>query len=406
LSPGARVAALGESRHEENMAHEAKTGLVLTGGGARAAYQIGVLKAVQELLPPGCSNPFPIICGTSAGAINAAALAVYCGDFAAAVRQLCAVWENFHAHHVYRSDTLGVMRCGARWLAALLLGGLGKNNPVSLLDSEPLGELLRRTLDLARIDANIDSGALYALSITASGYSTGQSVSFFQGAPEIASWQRSQRIGLAARIGIEHLMASSAIPFIFPPHRINREFFGDGSMRQIAPISPALHLGASRVLVVGTERMSQEPPERTKADLHPSLAQIAGHVLNSIFLDSLAVELERLQRINRTISLVPRERLAANNISLHYVDVMMLSPSVQLSKIALGYVRHLPRPIRFLLRGVGATSRNGANLASYLLFESAFCRALIDLGYSDTLARRDEVLAFFSGAPRADVASH
>jgi NTE family protein len=257
--------------------------------------------------------------------------------------------------------------------------------------------MIRRTLDFSRIQDNIDSGALYAVSITCSGYSSGQSVSFYQGGPDCLAWERTQRIGCATTLRAEYLMASSALPFIFPAVKINREYFGDGSMRQIAPISPALHLGADRVLVIGTGRQNVEAT-RQRSSVYPSLAQIAGHALNSIFLDSLNVDIERLQRINKTISLIPREHLTQGGLPLRPVKVMVVSPSRQIERIAALHVRDLPRAMRFLLRAVGAMNRNGSNLASYLLFEKSYCRALIDLGYEDTMARRAEMLDFLGGS--------
>ena len=370
-----------------------KAGLILTGGGARAAYQVGVLKAVRELLPEPDINPFQIVCGTSAGAINAAALAVYADNFDQAVGHLLDVWENFHAHHVYRSDFSGIVNSGARWIGALSL--LHRNNPISLLDNAPLGAMIRRTLDFSRIQENIDSGSLHAVSITCSGYSSGQSVSFYQGGPDVVEWQRTQRIGCATHLRAEYLMASSALPFVFPAVKINREYFGDGSMRQIAPISPALHLGAERVLVIGTGRQDGDKA-RQRSNTYPSLAQVAGHALNSIFLDSLNVDIERVQRINKTISLIPPDRLASGNLPLRPVKVLFISPSRQIERIAAKHVGDLPWTMRFLLRVVGGMNRNGSNLASYLLFEKSYCRALIDLGYGDTMARKGEMLDFLN----------
>ena len=372
-----------------------KTGLILTGGGARAAYQVGVIKAVRELLPMPERNPFHIVCGTSAGAINAAALAVFADNFDAAVQNLIEVWENFRAYHVYRSDPIGIIaKSATHWLAAMLR--IRRSSPISLLDNAPLGEMLRRSLDLGRIQENIDTGALYALSITCSGYTSGQSVSFYQGGPGVVAWERTQRVGSATALRVEHLMASSALPFIFPAVKINREFFGDGSMRQIAPISPALHLGADRVLVIGSGRQNGEPA-RVNSNTYPSLAQIAGHALNSIFLDSLNLDIERVARINRTISLIPHDKAKEAGMALRKIDVLVMSPSQQISRIATRFLGELPLSVRFMLRGVGAMSRNGSNLASYLLFERGFCRALIDLGYQDTMARRAEMLEFLGG---------
>ena len=371
-----------------------KVGLVLTGGGARAAYQVGVLRALTELLPSHVRTPFTIICGTSAGAINAAVLAVDAGDFRRGVRRLMVVWKNFHAHHVYRADPWGAFSNSARWISAVITGGAFSRRPVSLLDNTPLAGLLGRYLDFPAIQRAIDAGDLAAFSITCSGYTSGQSVTFFQGAPGLQPWQRARRIGVPMPITIEHLLASSALPFIFPPVHINREYFGDGSMRQIAPVSPALHLGADRLLVIGVGRQLQHGHERVKTDVYPSLAQIAGHALNSIFLDSLEVDLERLQRINRTIEMIPPEMIERTHYPLHHVDFRVITPSEELEHIAMAHRDELPRTIRALLHTVGALQRSGANLLSYLLFEKSYCRALIQLGYQDTMERRDDLMAF------------
>jgi NTE family protein len=371
---------------------KARAGLVLTGGGARAAYQVGVVKAVRDILGNPKKNPFPILCGTSAGAINATTLAVFADDFTRGVANLLEVWENMHCHHVYRTDPGHIMRSGARWLTAMML--ISRHNPVSLLDSSPLREMLERTLQFERIQDHIDSGALYAVSVTASGYTTGQSVSFFQGGSGLEGWERNQRIGAAVSLKLDYLLASSALPFIFPAVKVHREYFGDGSVRQIAPISPALHLGADRVLVVGTGRQTPDQA-RARSNVYPSVAQVAGHALNSIFLDGLSVDLERLERINRTLKLIPPEKLVEANLPLRPVKVLFISPSQPLERIAARFVHELPRTVRFILRPTGALNRSGSNLASYLLFEEPFCRTLIDLGYQDTAAREAEVRAFF-----------
>ena len=373
---------------------EARVGLVLTGGGARAAYQVGVLRAIAEMLPQDAACPFPIICGTSAGAINATVLAANAGNFRRGVRQLMTVWKNFHVDQVYRADPLGVIHNSSKWIAAALTGGLGRRTPISLLDNSPLASLLSTRLNFGDVQESIARGNLYAFSITCSGYTSGQSVTFFQGAPGLEPWHRARRIGIPATIGLDHLMASSALPFIFPATHINREYFGDGSMRQIAPVSPALHLGATRLLVIGVGRQLASQQERIKTESYPSLAQIAGHCLNSIFLDSLEVDLERLQRINRTLAMMPPELRAKNSLPLHEVDFRVISPSEALEKIALAYTHKLPRTIRALLYTVGALKKSGSNLVSYLLFEREYCRALISLGYNDSMQRRDELMKF------------
>jgi NTE family protein len=371
----------------------ARAGLVLTGGGARAAYQVGVVKAVRDILGNPAQNPFPILCGTSAGAVNAATLAVFADDYGRAVANLLEVWEHMHCHHIYRTDAWSIAKSGARWLTAVML--VSRRNPVSLLDNTPLAEMLSRNLDFDRIQANIDSGTLYAACVTASGYSSGQSVSFFQGASGLEGWERNQRIGAAVTLKHEYLLASAALPFIFPAVKVHREYFGDGSMRQIAPVSPALHLGADRVLIVGTGRQSVDPA-RVRSTTYPSLAQVAGHALNSIFLDSLLVDIERLERINRTVRLIPRERLSDSNVQLRPIKVLFISPSQPIERIAARFLHELPRTVRFILAPTGALNRSGSNLASYLLFEESFCRALIDLGYQDTISRDAEVREFFA----------
>ena len=370
-----------------------KIGLILTGGGARAAYQVGVLKAISQILPRRSANPFFVICGTSAGSLNAVTLAVNASNFRRGVQHLFRIWSNSDAADIYRTDPLGVFVNSARWIGGMLLSGLGihRFNQVSLLDNSPLKNFLHKTLSCEKIQKSIDSGQLHALGITASGYGSGQSVTFYQGAKEIAPWKRARRLGIPTTIEIRHLLASAAIPFIFPAVRINREYFGDGSMRQIAPISSALHLGVNRVLVIGVGQNGHQ--ERNRSDDYPSLAQIAGHALNSIFLDSMEVDLERLQRINRTISAMPEE--VRQKTSLQHVEILLFAPSQPIEKIAERYADKLPWTIRALLRLLGAMRHSGATLVSYLLFERSFCRALIDLGYQDAMSRRAEIVAFF-----------
>jgi NTE family protein len=387
---------------------EHKTGLILSGGGARAAYQAGVLQAISRILAeagwPAARNPFAIVCGTSAGAINATGLACRADDFGDAVDGLCATWNDIAAHQVYRADSIAVLHSGARWLSLLSLGWLLRSwhaaPPNALLDNTPLAGLLHRMLDLPRLDAALEAGHLDALAITASSYSGGNHVTFYQSARPVAPWRRHQRVALADQIGVEHLLASSALPFIFPAVPLyldgRLEYCGDGSMRQLAPISPAIHLGATRVLVVGAGRMS-ESEDRTVDSArvrYPSLAQIAGHALSSIFLDSLAADIERLNRINQTLAMLPRELLGRT--PLRPVALLVIAPSERLDDIAARHTHDLPGPVRALLTGIGATEARGAALASYLLFEPGYTRELMALGREDTHARRDDVLEFFA----------
>lgn len=370
-----------------------KTALVLGGGGARAAYQVGVLLAIRELLGDPTTNPFPILCGTSAGAVNAATLACYANNFSAAVEALADVWRNMHAGQIYRSDLLGMGMAGVRWLSALLFGWVIQRSPRSLLDNQPLRKLLEQRLNFGNIDRCISSGALYAVSITASGYTTGHGVSFFQGHPEVERWRRTHRVGCRAHLSVDHLMASSALPFIFPAVYLNREYFGDGSMRQMAPISPAIHLGAEKILIIGVAQIN-DTTGRQSSQSYPTLAQIAGHVLSSIFLDSLAVDVERMERINQTLLKIPEDLLASGHIALRSVQSLIITPSERIDYLAARHASALPLTVRTLLRGLGAMNRRGGALTSYLLFEQPYTQALIDLGYKDTMARRGEVKAF------------
>lgn len=373
---------------------------MLPGAGARGAYQVGVLKAIAGLLPAGAPNPFSVICGTSAGAINAAVLAGRAANFERAVADMEQVWGNFSASQVYRTDNWTMLKTSLHWLAAAMLGGLGVRNPASLLDNSPLRRLLGANVRFEGIRRSIDQGFLDAVAVTASSYATARSVTFFEGRADLESWTRIRRIGRATRLNIDHLMASAAVPFVFPPVRIGGEFYGDGSMRHRAPLSPSIHLGADRMLVVGVrdERPDAEPPVGFEPE-PPTFAHLGGYMLDTLFMDGLYTDLERLARTNRILEQLGDKRLTGPLAGLRPLHTLVIVPRQDLRSVAARYARELPRGVRILLRGLGASSNSGLQLVSYLLFESGFTRALIDMGYRDAMDMEDELRAFVFDQP-------
>ncbi len=396
----------------------AATALVLTGGGARAAYQVGVLQAIAAVRA-ACGErrgpaPFAILTGTSAGAINAAALASGADRFDHTVRRIARVWASFHAGQVYHADWLNVMRQGARWLTLLSLGWAltrwRRTHPHSLLNNAPLAQLLTQLVPLQRVPHLIRAGHLRALAVTASSYNSGQHVAFFDAGDAQRPWAHSLRKSARGPITHTHLLASSAIPLVFPAAPLSidghMEYFGDGSMRQTAPLAPAIHLGAQRLMVVGTSRSYEPPPPCAVGTQqpYPPLAVVAGHALSNIFLDALATDIEHVGHINRILTLLtPEER---SRSPLRPLELLVLVPSQSLDEVAARHVCDLPRTIRALLSalGVQADGRDGSDgaLASYLLFERGYTRALMALGRSDTLARRSEICAFFGWHDRGN----
>ncbi len=374
-----------------------KTALVLPGGGARGAFQVGVLKAVAELLPRGCPNPFPVISGTSAGAVNSVVLATRAQNLRIAIAELERVWGHFRCHHVYKTDHWTMLRSSLHWMAALVLGGLVVGMPKSLLDNSPLRRLLGDNVHFPRIRDAIEAGHLEAVAVTAAGYATARSTTFFEAHPDRGAWQRTRRLGKHTELHLDHLMASIAVPMVFPPVRIGNEYFGDGAMRQATPLSPAVHLGADRILVIGIrdETGGKEPDAPGEP---PSFANIAGYMLDTLFMDGLYSDLERITRINDLLDAVPNEKVTIGERPLRPIDTMLIVPSEDLRLIAEKHRRELPFAIRTLLRGVGGKSPGENKLLSFLLFESAYTRELIHLGYRDAMAVKDQLLDFVTGA--------
>ena len=393
-------------------------GLVLMGGGARTAYQAGVLQALAALIKPPAGKadafPFQVLVGTSAGALNATYLASRAIDGLAALSGLGAFWQGLHSHLVYHlPDT--PMAQFSRWATALGVT-LSARKQGAALDSMPLVDTLHRRIALNNIDLALTRGDLKALAVTASSYTTGVHWTFCQ-THQLASaqaWNRPGRRAELQDITIEHLMASSAIPFLFPATPLwvdgNMEYFGDGSMRQSSPLSPAVHLGANKILAIGVGQ-----PQRRSMDLsgsslqasaaskhRPSLGNIAGHAMASVFNDTLMADVEQVQRVNQSIQQLKNHLsehhglTVAQSLPFREVEVLAMQPSESLDALAQAHVHELPRPVRRVLEGLGALKGSGAGLASYLLFEPGFLRALMALGAQDVAMRKEELLDFFS----------
>lgn len=380
-----------------NQSDSMNIALVLPGGGARGAFQVGVLKALAEILPKKSANPFSVISGTSAGAINSVVLAARAQHFRSAIAELEQVWAHFRCHQVYKTDHLTMLKSSVHWLLSIVLGGWLVGTPKSLLDNAPLRELLSRNVHFPRIRVAIENGNLAAVAITAAGYESARSTSFFEGPDSLRDWVRTRRCGKRTHLNLDHLMASIAVPMIFPPQRIGNEFFGDGAMRQATPLSPAIHLGADRILVIG---IRDETGEKIPTTLGPppSIAQIAGYMLDTLFMDGLYSDLERMTRINQLIDAAPAEHRRGALARVRPIDTMLVVPSEDLREIAFRHRRELPVALRALLRGISGKSPSGNRLLSFLLFEKAYTRDLIALGYRDGMKVKDELQDFVSGA--------
>ena len=358
-------------------------GLVLTGGGARSAYQVGVLKGVAELLRRGSACPFPIITGTSAGAVSAVALASDAAHFRRSVYAIERVWRDFRVHHVFKADAANMLKSGLHWVLAFITGGWLVHPPHALFDNTPLWELLREQLHFDGIPRSLYKKHLHAVGICATCYEDADSVTFYASKSAIEPWARVYRKGARVPLTLDHLMASLSIPFLFRPVKLNEHYFGDGAMRQTSPLSPAIHLGADRLFIIGVNdpvAMAGSPVRRAA---EPSFGQMVGFMLDSLFMDQLNADLERISRYNETKG-------------ARRIDFLVMTPSRDVNEIARRHARELPRSLRALMRIMGDNNAASTLLLSYLLFERGFTRELIDLGYQDARARGDEIRSFLA----------
>lgn len=385
-------------------------GLVMTGGGARGAYQAGVLKRIGEIKRVQAQgNPFPIIEGSSAGAINGAALAGGSDDFALAAKTLAESWSGLQPSDVFRCDGFAQARNSLTWMLDLSFGGfLGGGNALSLLDATPLRHFLSTHLQCDRIESNIKRGHLYALAITATNYSSGKSYLFLQGKKGHPMWDRSRRVTLATRITVDHVCASSAIPLIFQPVKLptgkGMAFFGDGCVRLQQPLSPVIRLGAEKIVAIGVRCENREHQEEATDERDPSLAQVLGILFNVMFLDHLVTDIEHLERLNQ---LLGNGHLSQAGIpgseKMRPLRSLLIKPSIDLSHVAHEHRKDMPYLIQYFVNSLGRDTASCSDLMSYLLFTSKYTRALIEIGYNDASERIDEIETFlysFDGATR------
>jgi NTE family protein len=358
-------------------------GLVLTGGGARSAYQVGVLKGVAELLRRGSACPFPIITGTSAGAVSAIALASDAAHFRRSVYAIERVWRDFRVHHVFKADAVSMLRSGLHWMLAFITGGWLVHPPHSLFDNTPLWNLLREQLHFDGIPRSLYKKHLQAIGVCATCYGDADSVTFYASASAIEPWARVYRKGARVQLTLDHLMASLSIPFLFRPVLLHDQYFGDGAMRQTSPLSPAIHLGANRLFIIGVNDPVATGPAPQRRAAEPSFGQMFGFMLDSLFMDTLNSDLERISRYNE-----------ANET--RRIEFLVMTPSRDVNEIARRHTRELPRSLRALMRTMGANTPASSLFLSYLLFERGFTRELIALGYEDARARAEEIRAFLA----------
>lgn len=369
----------------------------MSGGGARGAYQAGVVKALAEICKEiGRPDAFRVITGVSAGAINATFLAARHDDFLRSANKLADIWCHLNINQVFRTDIRSFGNIGFHWATDILTSGFVSSKRANfLLDASPLFQFLTDHIDFANIRRNLDSGLIDSVALSATDYANSTNITFVSSSQPYKDWKRTRRISEAAEIELHHVCASAAIPLFFAPVAIGDRYFGDGCLRNTAPLSPAIHLDADSLLVIGVQHTPPGEPQTPVQSAVPSIARILSVLLNSVLLDGVAIDVERLNRINNTMSLVPEaDRKKA---ALRLVNCLHISPSEDISAIAYQEYEKLPRSIRYLVGGLGNKDDAG-NLVSYLLFVPSYCERLTDLGYGDAQARREEIVPFIKHA--------
>jgi len=371
-------------------------GLLLMGGGARAAYQVGVLVGIREILGESKPNPFKILLGTSAGALNAAMLAGYAKNWHQGVYEMEYIWRTLRSSQVYETSLGKIGLSGSKWILLFAFGWLLKRRPKSFLENTPLANTLNKVIRFDEIDASIERGDIDTLAVTASSYHQSGHWVFYQSKHEkdIYKDAKDHRHALPSKIDNSHLLASCALPFIFPAEPIwmgdRHEYFGDGSIKQTSPLSPLIHFGADKILVIGCETNHSKQVKSTR---YPSIGAIAGHSLSSMFYTALDTDLAQVEKINRAIDQL--DNVHKEKVQFKRVDALLINPSFSIRDLAEKYARHLPKPIYTLIRVIGGTTGAGAEIVSYLLFEKEFLNELIDRGKQDAFAQKEEILKFF-----------
>jgi NTE family protein len=381
---------------------QSKTALVLTGGGARAAYQAGILKGIAEILErSNAATPFPIISGVSAGAINSAYLASQKQSFSVAASSLCDLWGGLNSKNVIKTDAWSLGRIGAKWVRDLGSAGvLSREKTTHLLDSSPLRDYLEKKIDFKQLEQNLRDGTIHGLSFTATNYRTGTAVTFYDGHESIEPWVRSSRIGKRVPLTLDHVLASASIPIFFRPVAVENTYYGDGGVRMATPLSPAIHCGADRILAIGI-RYSRPDQVTSAMNERPelgviTLADIGGVLMNALFLDALEADVERLTRINQTLDMLSPEIIEKHPHKLRKVPLLALRPSRDLGALAVDQFEKFPKIMKFLLKGLGASNQKGSDLLSYLAFDESYTKILIEVGYEDALRYRNEIEEFLS----------